>query len=158
MYSAEKKIDLGVFYVQIPWLNVTTEYLHRWLIRLYTSNFSFFCEVARFLHAFFPFKPSPEFPACVIILSHLYKGHKYLVFRNGPEDRLDKRGHLSSRSHCVFPLSPIFCRRTVEFNISDMLDDDIVYLGTRINASTPPARSAQRPVTGERLPISQTQT
>ena len=46
----------------------------------------------------------------------------------------------------------------LNLNISDMLDDDIVYLGTRINASTPPARSAQRPVTGERLPISQTQT
>lgn len=34
-----------------------------------------------------------------------------------------------------------------------MLDDDIVYLGTRIKDSTPPARSPQRPVTGIALHI-----
>ncbi|KAF8814569.1 hypothetical protein BYT27DRAFT_7230489 [Phlegmacium glaucopus] len=34
-----------------------------------------------------------------------------------------------------------------------MLDDDIVYLGTRNNASTPPGRSPQRPVTGIALHI-----
>jgi hypothetical protein len=56
---------------------------------------------------------------------------------------------------------PIFCQRnilTVSFDVFDMLDDDIVYLGTRNNASMPTTRSAQRPVTGERFLISQTQT
>lgn len=95
-------------------------------------------------------------------MSHLYKAPNIWSAGAGPEDRLDIRGALGQQ--VTLRLSfypPIFCQRnilTVGFAVFDMLDDDIVYLGTRNNTSMPPARSAQRPVTGERLLISQTQT
>ena len=77
---------------------------------------------------------------------------------SGAVIRLDKRAAEQQVTLRLSFYHPFYNTLTVEFDIPDMLDDDIVYLGTRNNASTPPPRSAQRPVTGERLPISQTQT